>query len=262
MSVARENLGVATALFLSALVIWLTSREPTAPSHKALLLAPAHLKQFTLGYNEVVADVFWLRLIQDFDHCDARNEAEQELVDRGKASNHCRGVSLGWSYHMIEAVTEMAPKMRIAYFLGATVLGVVIDDAEGAKRIFDKGLIHIPHDWQLEYNAAYHYMAQIHDNARAGDLLAAAARDGGPGWLYSLAARLKTETGQAEFAEKILEDAIASDTEARWIPTLQERLKKVKEVLARTSTSGPTAKVGDESGKSSSSTPQVPMKGD
>src|ERR1051326_909177 len=99
---------------------------------------------------------------------------------------------------MLDAVTKLAPKFAMPYVAGAITLSVLVEDYEGAKIIFDRGVEAYPDDWKILYRAAYHYLFDRHDNAHAAELLVRAQKAGGPSWLNFLAARLYSKEGQVQ----------------------------------------------------------------
>lgn len=66
---------------------------------------PRELSHLTFGYQEVIADSLWIRIIQDLGFCD------QPL-----SKNVCKNQS--WLYKMIDAATDVSPNFRKPYELG------------------------------------------------------------------------------------------------------------------------------------------------
>ncbi|RYZ79021.1 MAG: hypothetical protein EOP06_27955, partial [Proteobacteria bacterium] len=115
--------------------------EPSAQ----LLVPPSQMKFFTFGYQEVVADSIWLRVIQDFDTCGKMINENVTPIEKDPVRNNVvqrvGKCERSWAFQMIDSVTELAPKFRMAYATGAVVLSVAVDDVEGAARIFDKAVL-------------------------------------------------------------------------------------------------------------------------
>jgi tetratricopeptide (TPR) repeat protein len=176
---------------------------------------PKQLERFVFGYQEVVADLLWIRAIQDFDYCD-------EVLGK----HLCRGNS--WLFKMLDTVTNLSPHFRTPYASGALALTVIISDYEGAKIIFDKGVERFPNDWQILYRAAYHYMYEVKDNKRAAQLLIRAADNGAPKWAYALAGRLYSDSGALDLAEAVLAEMKASGQEEQFIKRLEDKINSMK----------------------------------
>lgn len=181
---------------------------------------PPGIEHMSAGYNDVIADVLWLRLIQDADRCD-------QPVSIGQK---CQ-TEKGWVFLMLDAITKLAPKFVAPYWHGATILSVLVGDKEGAWIIFERGMNNFPNDWQLPYRAAFHALENLGDIQKAADLLLQAGRNGAPKWVFALAARLYTKEGQAILAKSILESVLAHDPDGRWAPRLRERLSEIDQTL-------------------------------
>ena len=67
----------------------------------------------------------------------------------------------GWVYHMLDRITDFSPRFLYAYVHGGLLLSIVVDDREGARQIFEKGLKAFPDHYNLNYHAAYHYLAEV-----------------------------------------------------------------------------------------------------
>jgi len=213
---------------------------------------PPHLQLFSFGYSEFMADLLWLRLIQDFDTCNRPSQPIYETFEERFARDETRLDSLraevlkrlsaaevkpkklcnySWAYFMLNSITELSPRYRIAYVTGGVTLSVIVEDFLGAKLIFDRGLEHFPKDWTLSYRAAYHYLHDQQDPKRAAELLIQAADNGAPYWLRSLASRLLTLSGQAEVALAVLRDYLKTLDNPLAIEDVQARIRALEDLL-------------------------------
>lgn len=176
---------------------------------RQLIPPPPHIERFAFGYQEIIADILWIRALQDFDYCDSRI-----------AENVCRNNS--WLFQMLDSVTNLSPNFRIPYAAGALALTVIISDIDGATKIFDKGIKAFPNDWPMLYRAAYHYLYEVNDKKRAAELLIEAGKRGAPPWVFSLASRLYSESGKVDLAKILLQQMIDEKQD----PALIERVRK------------------------------------
>lgn len=184
-------------------------------SERRLLLPPQGIEHFSFGYSEVVADVFWIRAVQDFDYCEVRI-----------AENVCTNNS--WLYQMLDTITNLSPHFRIPYAAGALALTVIISDIDGATKIFDKGVKAFPQDWPILFRAAYHYLYEVKDKQRAAELLVEAGKNGAPPWVYALAGRLYSDTGYLELAQSLLNEMIQTNQDPAVIKRLQDKISSMK----------------------------------
>lgn len=219
-----------------ALVV-LTTQNGTgfkAPPN-TLLVPPTQIKNFTLGYNEALADSLWIRVIQDLDTCGhaATGLSSSPTTIPDTVMSDLGGPRVGkceisYPYKMIDVITELAPKFRVAYSSGATMLSVIVDDVAGATNIFDKATRAFPADWQIEYQAAYHYLYEQRDRTRAADLLKAAGEHGAPKWVTVLAARLYSKVGQAQLGKAVIDAFIKENPDQAEKPHVKERLAEIE----------------------------------
>ena len=213
------------------------------------LIPPKDIVHFHFGYREFLADSLWLRVVQNLDLCEQKsissdfsidtnrvvikNDGHSESESNDKADETAKVSSndndmkdnvdavlgkklkparcrLGWVYHMLDRITDLSPKFDIAFISGATFLSIVVDDREGARRLFDKGVKQFPNDWSMAYRAAYHYLYELQEPRRAAYLLNQAGKKGAPSWVHSLSAKLYSVSGRSELGISVLEGAIRS----------------------------------------------------
>lgn len=210
--------GIALIALSSGTAIRSTETKPT-------LIPPEHLNFFVLGYQEPVADLLWIRAIQDFDFCESK-PAPNSTPDQYRCEK-------GWVFHMIQAITELAPRFKIAHLTGATMLSVLVNDIDGASIVFDKSVLRFPDDGQLAFRAAYHALIEEKNVEKASRLLIVAGKNGLPPWTFALAGRLQAKAGQLELAKKTLEDALSTNPNGAGVERIQQRLDDVNAELEK-----------------------------
>lgn len=213
------------------LVLLATIRPPTPreqPPEQRLIPPPQMVEHLAFGYRETMADLLWIRLLQDAHIC--------EQVEGGVA--HVEGVvregpacHLSWVYLMMDKLTDLAPRWKLPFSIFGTMLSVIVDDREGARRILEKAIERFPHEWDFRFQAGYHYLWEIKDEARAAELMLQAAHRGAPPWVYALAANLMSQQGQAAVARAVLEDAIARGVRGPGEERLRLRLEQIERDL-------------------------------
>ena len=177
--------------------------------------APIPLQEkFTFGFRMPMADLLWLRTLQDTSYCD-------NAINK----NVCHGNS--WLFHMYDLITNLSPDFEQVYLTGGLVLSIVISDIEGASKIFDKGTKQFPNNGFIAYQAAYHALIEEKQPIKAANLLLVVARAGGPAWTYSLATRLLTDNGKKELAERVLNEAIDRGVDQQFIDRMKRKLQDI-----------------------------------
>ncbi len=209
---------------------------------KKYLKPPQALKDFTFGYNDMAASLLWIRLLQNFDYCEDGQYSGSDFVEPLKgAPDKVTGIikrpikpsrcHKGWVYSMLDIISEIEPHFRLAYTPGAVFLSVTVDDREGARLMFEKGLKVYPTDWSLNYHAGYHYLWEMQDPQRAAELFEQAAKHGAPAWATALSAALYTKVGQARLAKTILLNALRNNPKGKDEERIKARLIQVDSVL-------------------------------
>ncbi len=217
--------------FIGIALIAVTSKPVERKEPRRFIPPPSIIQQFNFGYRETMADVFWIRVVQDFAICE--NAADADVGQNAGAI-----CNKGWVFHMLDLVTDLAPNFRMPYYYGATNLSVLVNDAQGAKVIFDKGLKQMPNSWDIAYRAAYHYMLELNDKETAAALLLRAGKNGGPSWVYSLAAKLYTDEGKALLAIDVIDSLLRADPDGENAPKLKKRLAEANAALEKAQQSG------------------------
>ncbi|MBO9666026.1 MAG: hypothetical protein J7501_04375 [Bdellovibrio sp.] len=212
----KKGPGILLGLFALVLVLQSQLHLPSSVRQSRELIAPPEMMEhFVFGYNEPVADSLWIRVLQDFDYC-----------DKPLNKNYCQSNS--WLFRMLDSITELSPYFRIPYAAGGLALSVLITDVDGAAKIFDKGVRNLPNDWTIKYRAAYHYLYEVKDKQRAADLLTQAGKLGAPPWVFTLAGRLYSDSGELDLAENLLKEMKNSNQDPSFIKRLQDKIDSMK----------------------------------
>ncbi len=207
-------------------------KTPISKAKETKLSTALNQPQYFMGYHEIAADIYWLQLIEDSGYCENPDtpkavNTENQLANILTTKLQPSRCNKGWAYHMVDAVTELAPRFRYAYRVGAVNLSVAVDDREGAKLIFDKGTTRFPGYWELAFDAAYHYIYEIQDPKHAADLLLQANRHGSPSWLPVLASRLYSSAGRKALGQSVLEEYLKTEPTGDGARRAKERLDKI-----------------------------------
>ena len=171
---------VATSFFiLGAIGIAYSSLPSTnikMAKQSTYIIPPKEMVHFSFGFEEALASLMWVRLLQDIDICEQNQKpvsyspgtSIEEILDAEIVESRCNE---GWVYHMLDRITDFSPKFLYAYVHGGLLLSIVVDDREGARQIFEKGLEVFPDHYNLNYHAAYHYLAEVRNPRRAAELM-------------------------------------------------------------------------------------------
>jgi len=117
------------------------------PSAKAL-------KRMSLGYNGLLADIYWTRAVQYFGWRHKHRATDYHLL-----------------YPLLDITTELDPHLIVAYRFGATFLSQQPPDGAGepdkAAQLIEKGIKANPNDWRLYYDLGFLEAMERQDYAAA-----------------------------------------------------------------------------------------------
>ena len=234
----------ATCYALIALTQYV-SRSDANTATTYLNPPPERMEYFAFGFNESLADSLWLRWIQDGDVCQTyAGNAPPETkfdptFDQTFSNPRHRNCDNSWSFKMLDQVTKLAPRFRMPYFAGTMTLAVLVEDYAGATVLFDRAVAQFPKDWEVLYRAGYHYLFDLKDMAKAGDLMKRAADNGGPYWIRFLAARLYSRAGQGALGIATLEAYLNTLDDPKQRDPVIQRISDLKKGLGKSPAEGP-----------------------
>lgn len=173
------------------------------------------LKGAALAYDELLADILWIKSLAYF------------------GGHYMTDQRYEWLYHILEITTTLDPCFEDPYEFGGIVLSHVMADVEKSTALLKKGIENVPRYhpryWYLYFFTAFNYMYFQNDYATAARYLEQAARfPGSPAYLPLLAARLYANADNPEVAISFLKEMLRSTKS----PELQEKLaRRIKEVV-------------------------------
>lgn len=206
---------------------------------EAVYFSSSTLKRMSLGYSEIMADIYWLRAIQYF------GDSERKL-------NEKRPDTL---YKYFDILTDLDPKFVNAYRFGGTFLAEPppfgLGDIEKGIELFDKGRKNNPENFRLPLEEAFLYYLYQKDYERAAELFKEASEKSGlspfrrmslkgmsasahsKGGNRKLSKRIwqiiyetSPSEGRRSFALRNLEELSAMDMEDRLTETLKEYVRR------------------------------------
>lgn len=133
----------------------------------------------SMGNNRLISSLMW---VQSLLESDTEHYKQKDLNS--------------WLYVRFDHILKLEPKFLAAYLFGGQYLSIIKDDDKGALDIYERGLKAYPNDYDLNYNAAFHYLFELGEIDKAIKLYDKIKYDSeAPSYLPSLVARLKLEQG-------------------------------------------------------------------
>jgi tetratricopeptide (TPR) repeat protein len=159
-----------------------------------LALQGARLKGYSLGFEGLIADWYWMKSMQYIGDKLLKSE-------KGIGIDNMRELNPRLLYPYLNNATDLDPQFISVYEYGAMVLPA-IDEAR-AIELLEKGIAQNPKSWRL-----YHYLGYIHwqlkNYDQASEIYAAGAKiEGAPEWMRLMSAKTKTEGDSRETARAI-----------------------------------------------------------
>jgi tetratricopeptide (TPR) repeat protein len=167
--------------------------DPGPDSDLLYFSSPSVVKKMALGYENLLADVYWLRAIQYFGR-----------IDRGKINAEpFKNLAT-----FLDIITTLDPDLIDACRVGSVFLSegepVGAGQPEEAVKLLDKGIEAHPDLWRLRLDKGFVYYWYLKDFKAAGNVwLEASRRPESPEWMAGLAAMSLTKGGAIEVARAL-----------------------------------------------------------
>lgn len=140
------------------------------------------LRVLALGFDRLLADLFWLRTVYYIGD------------ERSDAAGYPDLERLG------QLVTDIDPEFRTVYVVMSSALTGLRGDPDAAIRLLEKGVKHVRY-WKLHFLLGFTYFIERVDyESAARHLTIAANEQGSPPYLPLLASRLYNQAGDPETA--------------------------------------------------------------
>src|SRR3990170_400261 len=123
---------------------------------ETLYFTSSTLKRLSLGYKELLADIYWMRALQYFGGGRFKEKNPEML------------------YHYFDILTDLDPKFVNAYRFGGTFLAepppLGLGDIERGSMLFDKGRKNNPDNFRIPFEEAFIYYLYVKDYDKAAEL--------------------------------------------------------------------------------------------
>ena len=156
----------------------------------------AYIKPFLLGYDQILADIVWVRTIQYF--------AVHFLTDQ----------NFTWLKHLLDLVVTLDPKFRRAYEWGGRAFRYTgppdgspptREMVEESIAFLERGMKEFPSYWRFPYMIGFLYFIELQDPATAAPFLEQAMRlPDAPAFWIGFATRARSKSGERELARQFL----------------------------------------------------------
>lgn len=177
-------------LAASVLLLQRLDRERNAATLEDVLYisSPTLLKRMSLGYDGLLADIYWTRAVQYFGDKLTRGSEHFDLLAP-----------------LLEITTTLDPHLLVAYEYGANFLAPKIPGGAGqperAIKLAEFGIRNNPNQWHLYYDLGFIYYMELGDYANAEKAFADGAKVPNAHQVMSImAAKMAEHAGNLETA--------------------------------------------------------------
>ncbi len=212
----RKVLTITISLFLLLTIVLLNQQTHSYHIKKIedfyYLPIGKYAKLISFGYNNVMADILWMKTLA--------YTGEHIVSDR----------DFRYLVSLIDAITDLDPYFYYPYRFAGTILPWEVHDPKDAIRILRKGIRYLPNEWHLWFLTGFTYLYFLNNYRKAAYYMAEAAKKPGrPLFIVSLASKLLAKENDPDTAIRILM-AVYKNTRNK---TVQKRiLKKIKMIIA------------------------------
>jgi hypothetical protein len=174
------------------------------------------VKALSLGYNGLMADLYWTRVVQYFGSHHRAHTTQYKLLAP-----------------LLDITTELDPQFMTAYEFGSIFLAQTppegAGDPEAAAKLVEKGIERNPTAWRLYYHLGYIQWMELHDPKLASEtFLKGSQIPGALPWMKVMAAALAQHAGEYQTATYLWANILNSATDKDIRDNAEKRLRALK----------------------------------
>ncbi|HYE89336.1 MAG TPA: hypothetical protein VEA16_23460 [Vicinamibacterales bacterium] len=184
--------------------------SPFVPESPPLWIqSGAVMQRLSLGYRNLLADIYWIRAVVYF--------GRSRLETPGAAPRD----NFEQLYPLLDIVTQLDPRFRMAYRFGAVFLSEPPPGGPGrpdlAIALLQRAIEHGDVKWEYMEDLGFVYYWWYKDYTKAAEWFARAGQEpGAPNWLAPLAATTLAEGGDRHSARQLFQH-LADTAEHEWV---------------------------------------------
>lgn len=168
------------------------------------------LKPAALGFDELLADLLWVKAVTYF--------GGHYLTDK----------QYDWLYHILDIVTTLDPRFEYVYEFGGIVLSIEANQIKESIALLKKGIENHPGEWKLPFLLGFIHFYYLNDFETAGYYISKASLlPGRPDFLPALAARFYTKVNKPQIAIEFLTRVYNSTNDERARRNIEKKIKEI-----------------------------------
>lgn len=180
-----------------------------------LAVQGAKLKGFTLGFDGLIADWYWMQSLQ---------YVGKKIVDskEGQSLEKLEALNPRLLYPFLDNATTLDPNFAVVYSYGAVVLPDI--NSEHAIAIAQKGIDNNPKEWRLYQHLGYIYWRLDNFPKAAETYEKGSQLEGSPPFMKMMAAKMKSDGGSRDTARSIYQQMYDEASDPQTKDTAQKHL--------------------------------------
>jgi hypothetical protein len=203
---------LAVPLLFVAIAVLQTRIDPEMDSlaqqkDDLLLRSPSAIQKMSLGYDSLLADIYWTRAVQYYG-----------------ARFTTKGATFPLLWPLLDITTTLDPQLLIAYRFGAVFLSESGTAGAGrpdlAVELVKRGIAANPDEWHLNMDLGFLYYWRLKDyQSSSAAFLDGSNKPAAPAWMKVMAARVAQKGGSLETSRMIWSEIYESNKD----PKIRER---------------------------------------
>src|SRR5277367_2598953 len=192
------------------------TRANAADDEELLLRSGCAVRQMSLGYDSLLADIYWTRAVQYYGSRAGVEGAKFDLL-----------------WPLLDIATSLDPKLIVAYRFGAIFLSEPPPAGAGradlAVELVKRGIAENPDNWYLSGDLGFLYYWRLNDYpAASAAYLAGSKIPNAPSWLKIMAARIAEKGGSLETSRVIWSEIYESTQDKTVRRKAMETLRQLR----------------------------------
>jgi len=192
------------------------TRSASNQQEELLLRSPSVMKKLSLGYDPLLADIYWTRAIQYYG-----------------ARVGIPGSQFDLLWPLLDFTTTLDPRFLTAYRFGAIFLEeyppVGAGRSDLAIELVKRGIAANPDEWHLNSDLGFLYYWRLQDYQKsAAAYLEGSKNPKAPPWLKMMAARVASKGGSVETSRMIWSEIYQSTKDSNVRKAALENLRGLK----------------------------------
>ena len=237
------------SLIMSILILRRVDQlRPQATLDEVLYISsPKVLERASLGYNGLMADIYWTRTVQYFGQRHYRSAQSYNLLAP-----------------LLEITTHLDPHLLVAYQFGASFLAPKPPSGPGqpdrAVQLIEYGIQNNPNEWRLYYDLGFVYYMELKNYAKAAEAFERGSRvPNAHPFLKLLAAQMAQHAGEYETARTLWIATYQSTRDGHIRSNAVEHLRALKVDEDVTRLQSAATRFGERTGRLPSSVSELAL---